>query len=150
MVEDDSGKRLLQLGVEDIGEKVIFDGQESERKPFGNKISCESTTHRAAWKTFENGSRADYQDRIDRVTLSRPLVSDKDKTTVQRRIYPSEARERLTTYRAKLTAVIRWKVFADDGSATEYEEVRECGLLPVMVRVGPLTWPSNHGCLLKQ
>lgn len=72
---------------------------------------------------------------IDRVTLSRPLLSDKDKTTVQRKIYPSEARERLTTYRAKLTAVIKWNEEGDKGEVRQYEEVKECGLLPVMVRV---------------
>lgn len=41
LVEDgDGGKGLLQLGVEDIGDKVAFDGQVTERKPFGNKITC--------------------------------------------------------------------------------------------------------------
>lgn len=41
LVEDDvTGKGLLQLGVEDVGEKWIFDGQGSERLPWGNKISC--------------------------------------------------------------------------------------------------------------
>lgn len=42
LVEDgESGKGLLQRGIEDIGEKVVFDGQISARKPWGNKISCE-------------------------------------------------------------------------------------------------------------
>lgn len=43
LVEDGSdgaGKGLLQLGVEDIGEKVVFDGQAEEGRPFGSKISC--------------------------------------------------------------------------------------------------------------
>lgn len=37
---DDGTPGLLQLGVEDIGEKVVFDGQASEEMPFGNKITC--------------------------------------------------------------------------------------------------------------
>lgn len=75
------------------------------------------------------------EDKIERVTLSKPLLSEKDKTAIQRKLFPSEARERLTTYRAKLTVLIKWKVQGDDGAVKEYEEVRDCGLLPVMVRV---------------
>lgn len=42
LVEDDqTGQGLLQLGVESIGKKVVFDGQASASKPWGNKISCE-------------------------------------------------------------------------------------------------------------
>jgi DNA-directed RNA polymerase I subunit RPA2 len=50
-------------------------------------------------------------------------------------MFPTEARERLTTYRAKLTASITWKVTGEDGESREYLETKECGLLPVMVRV---------------
>ena len=39
---DGTGKGLLQMGVEDIGEKVIFDGEAVEGAPFGTKIACES------------------------------------------------------------------------------------------------------------
>lgn len=35
------GKGLMQLGVEDIGEKSIFDGKPDENRPFGAKITCE-------------------------------------------------------------------------------------------------------------
>jgi hypothetical protein len=34
------GKGLLQLGVEDIGEKAVFDGKGDEERPWGNKITC--------------------------------------------------------------------------------------------------------------
>jgi DNA-directed RNA polymerase I subunit RPA2 len=34
------GAGLLQLGVNDIGQKVVFDGRATEGKPFGNKITC--------------------------------------------------------------------------------------------------------------
>jgi DNA-directed RNA polymerase I subunit RPA2 len=41
LVEDgESGVGLLQLGVNEIGEKVVFDGQQTDRKPWGNKITC--------------------------------------------------------------------------------------------------------------
>lgn len=37
---DDGQPGLLQLGVQDIGEKVVFDGKSEEGLPFGNKITC--------------------------------------------------------------------------------------------------------------
>ncbi|WVR09206.1 hypothetical protein IAU60_006268 [Kwoniella sp. DSM 27419] len=115
LVEDEGhpeGKGLLQLGIEDIGEKVVFDNKpfEGENGEFGTKISY----------------------RIDRVALSRPLVPEKDKLAVERRIFPTEARERLTTYRSRLTVNIRWTITGPDGVSREHEEIKECGLLPVM------------------
>lgn len=38
---DGTGKGLMQLGVDDIGEKCVFDGLVEPGKPFGNKVSCE-------------------------------------------------------------------------------------------------------------
>lgn len=40
--DEDGTPGLLQLGVNDIGEKVVFDGKASEDMPFGNKITCGS------------------------------------------------------------------------------------------------------------
>ena len=40
LIEDSTGKGLLQMGVEDIGEKSVFDGQGDEERPWGNKITC--------------------------------------------------------------------------------------------------------------
>jgi DNA-directed RNA polymerase I subunit RPA2 len=37
---DGTGKGLLQLGVEDIDPKCIFDGQQEQGFPFGTKIAC--------------------------------------------------------------------------------------------------------------
>ncbi|WVF65732.1 hypothetical protein IAT40_000464 [Kwoniella sp. CBS 6097] len=117
LVEDEGnagGKGLMQLGVEDIGEKVIFDGKpwEGQGGEWGTKISY----------------------RIDRVALSKPLVPEKDKLAIERRIFPSEARERLATYRSRLTVNIRWTVTGPDGVSREHEEIKECGLLPIMTR----------------
>jgi len=38
---EDGAPGLLQLGVEDIGEKVVFDGIPTDSMPFGTKITCE-------------------------------------------------------------------------------------------------------------
>jgi hypothetical protein len=40
VADDVDGAGLLQLGVNDIGQKVVFDGRATEGKPFGNKITC--------------------------------------------------------------------------------------------------------------
>lgn len=120
----DGAPGLLQMGVEDIGEKVVFDGKTSEGMPYGNKITCEC-------EVVEYVLTAD---RISQVALGKPLVSDRDKLARERRIFPTEARERLTTYRSRLTVTIKWKVTTVEGATREFDEVRECGLLPVMVK----------------
>ena len=40
-VGDPRGKGLLQIGVEDIGEKCVFDGKLTNALPFGAKITCQ-------------------------------------------------------------------------------------------------------------
>ncbi|KAL7410627.1 DNA-directed RNA polymerase i polypeptide 2 [Mrakia frigida] len=100
-----TGKGLLALAVDDIAAKVVFDGKKPGQ---GNRLSI----------------------RISDVSIGRPLVPDKDKTAKERRVFPSEARERLTTYKSKMTARIRWSV----NEGPEHEETRELGYLPVMVR----------------
>lgn len=72
---------------------------------------------------------------MSKVILGKPLVSDRDKHSKERRIYPTEGRERLTTYRSKLTATIEWIVYRPGAAPERFDEVRECGLLPIMVRV---------------
>lgn len=74
-------------------------------------------------------------DRIQSINLAKPLISERDKTATERRSFPSEARERLTTYRSRLTVVIEFVLEDEDGSRKAYQETRDCGLLPVMVRV---------------
>ena len=56
-------------------------------------------------------------------------MSAKDKTTINRRIYPSECRERMNSYRARL--ILKFAYSVDDGP--EEFENREAGLLPIMV-----------------
>ncbi|WWC91401.1 uncharacterized protein L201_006345 [Kwoniella dendrophila CBS 6074] len=117
LIDDEGEKGLLQLGIEDIGEKVVFD-----QKPFEDQNG----------KLNGFGTKISY--RIDRVALSKPLVPEKDKLAIERRIFPTEARERLTTYRSRLTVNIRWTVTGPNGVSREHEEIKECGLLPVMTR----------------
>lgn len=62
LIEDEGvGKGLLQLGVEDLGEKVVFDGVGSgEDGGLGNKISCEFgymlSGHGSGWLRRGSGS----------------------------------------------------------------------------------------------
>ncbi len=39
--EKNGGKGLLQLGVEDIGNKVVFDQKGADEGRLGNKITCQ-------------------------------------------------------------------------------------------------------------
>ncbi|KZV90995.1 beta and beta-prime subunits of DNA dependent RNA-polymerase [Exidia glandulosa HHB12029] len=46
------------------------------------------------------------------------------------RIYPAEARERLTSYRGRMTAKLSWSL----NGGPEHSMMRDCGLVPIMVR----------------
>ncbi|TBU28757.1 beta and beta-prime subunits of DNA dependent RNA-polymerase [Dichomitus squalens] len=110
---DGDGRGLLSLGLEDIGRRVVFDGKgdigaESGQRGWGNRLTM--------W--------------YEQVTVARPMVPEKDKDAVERRVFPTEARERLTSYRGRMTAKICWQV--NDGPVEV--EMRDCGLLPIMVR----------------
>ncbi|CAE6435969.1 unnamed protein product [Rhizoctonia solani] len=113
MLEDGDGKGLLSLGIKDIGPKVVFDGTGT----------LGETSGAAGW-----GNRLSI--RVSDIAVGRPMVSDKDRNVVERQVYPSEARERLTSYRGKLTVKLAWSV----NGGPEHEESRDCGLLPIMVR----------------
>lgn len=52
---DDGTAGLLQLGVQDIGEKVVFDGKPTEKMPFGSKITCMS--HQPDTRSHQIGYR---------------------------------------------------------------------------------------------
>ncbi|KIM25180.1 hypothetical protein M408DRAFT_220951 [Serendipita vermifera MAFF 305830] len=106
---DTDGKGLLTLGLRDIGQKIIFSGAgTSPENPLGAKL--------AIW--------------IEQVNVTRPMLSEKDRQATERRIFPSEARERLISYRGRMTAKICWSV----NGGPENSETRDCGALPIMVR----------------
>lgn len=97
---------LLNLAVKDIGTKTVFDSTDPDR--LGNKLSF----------------------RIDSVQIAKPAVSPKDHTTLNRKTYPAECRDRLSTYKSRLTLKFAYRV--NDGP--EVFETREAGLLPIMLR----------------
>lgn len=97
---------LLNLSVKDIGTKTVFDSSDPHR--LGNKLRI----------------------RIDSVQLAKPSVPQSDKLSVNRRTYPTECRERMTTYRSRLMLKLAWSV--NDGP--EVSEVRDAGQVPVMLK----------------
>ncbi|KAJ3529741.1 hypothetical protein NM688_g7810 [Phlebia brevispora] len=110
---DGDGRGLLSLGIKNIGERVVFDGKgevgtESGQRGWGNRLTM--------W--------------YEQVSIARPMVSERDQNAKQRKVFPTEARERLTSYRGKMTAKICWRV--NDGPVET--EVKDCGLVPIMVR----------------
>ncbi|KAF9238805.1 hypothetical protein BU15DRAFT_88248 [Melanogaster broomeanus] len=112
---DGDGKGLLFLGLKDIGERVVFDGTgqlgtESGQTGWGNRLSI--------W--------------IEEVSIAPPRVPDRDTWSTERRVYPSEARERLTSYRGRMQAKVCWKINGD--AHPDQCVMRDCGLVPIMVR----------------
>ncbi|KAF9464822.1 DNA-directed RNA polymerase I polypeptide 2 [Collybia nuda] len=110
---DGDGRGLLSLALKDIGERVVFDGtgkpgSESGVSGWGNRMRI--------W--------------IDQVTIARPMVPEKDKSALERRVFPSEARERLTSYRGRMTIKLCWT----DIQGQKHEMPKDCGLVPIMVR----------------
>ncbi|CCE86373.1 Piso0_004858 [Millerozyma farinosa CBS 7064] len=97
---------LLNLGVKDIGSKSIFDSNDEGR--LGNKLSI----------------------RVDSVQLAKPSVPNNDKLSINRRTYPAECRERMTTYRSRLMLKVTWKVNDEE----EVSEIREAGQVPIMLK----------------
>jgi DNA-directed RNA polymerase I subunit RPA2 len=80
------------------------------------------------------------------------MVPDKDRTAIERKVFPTEvrpfstithqllsalpnilaqARERLTSYRGRMTIKLCWT----DISGQQHDIMKDCGLVPVMVRV---------------
>ncbi|KAE8219581.1 hypothetical protein CF319_g6747 [Tilletia indica] len=106
---------LLARAIQRLPPRVVFDGKgtaadgsEESGSGLGNRLEL----------------------RIAGVSLARPLVADKAKDVHERRVFPSECRERLTTYRARMTAQIDWSI---NGQPAKTETVN-LGHVPVMVK----------------
>lgn len=99
---------LLNVAVKDIGAKTIFDSKDQERVG-PNKLCI----------------------RVDSVQIAKPAVPITDKLSVNRNTYPSECRERHTSYKGRLLLKLAWSV--NDGAEEEVTEIRDAGQLPVMV-----------------
>ncbi|QPG73218.1 hypothetical protein FOA43_000525 [Brettanomyces nanus] len=97
---------LLNLAVKDIGTKTIFDSTNPDF--LGNRLDI----------------------RVDSVQIAKPTVPSSDKLSLVRTIYPSECRERLNSYRGRLLLKVTY--IANNGK--EVSQVKEAGLLPVMIR----------------
>ena len=106
---------LLNQGVQDIGEKVIFDGKSIAGEEdinsgyLGNKLSLS----------------------VEQVSIAKPTSNDGISAAVERKFYPSEARQRLTSYRGKLLLKLKWSV---NNGEEVYTDTRDCGGLPVMLQ----------------
>ncbi|PWN51491.1 putative RPA135-DNA-directed RNA polymerase I, 135 kd subunit [Violaceomyces palustris] len=101
------GIGLLERSVRNISPKVVFDN-----------------------KGGENGRGNRMVLRVDSISMGRPTVPDRARDARERRTFPTECRERLVTYKARLTARFSWSV----NGAPEQSEIRDLGQAPVMVR----------------
>ncbi|KAK4055158.1 hypothetical protein OIV83_000438 [Microbotryomycetes sp. JL201] len=102
----DHSRGLLDMAVADLQPKVVFDNRNAAEGQFGRRLEL----------------------KIDNVLVARPMAAEKG--LAQRRIYPSEARERLNTYSSEMTARISWSV---DGGEV-HSVTRNLGNMPVMVK----------------
>ncbi|CAH1759612.1 3579_t:CDS:10 [Entrophospora sp. SA101] len=102
-------KSLLNFAIDDIGVREIFDVP-VDSLVAGNKLSI--------W--------------IDEVNIARPLLPENVsvRLTSTRLIYPTECRERLTTYAGRMTIKLCWKV--NDGPVNI--ESKYMGMVPIMVK----------------
>jgi len=99
------GGGLLERSLATLASRVVFDGHGDDG--LGNRLEL----------------------RIDSISLSRPMVPDRAKDALDRRVFPDECRNRLVTYRGRLTARVTWTV--NDGP--EQSDIRDMGQVPVMV-----------------
>lgn len=99
---------LLEHAIRDIGTKVQLDGEPGDE--YQNKLSV----------------------KLKEFFVEKPQIPPTNKfSTRNREIFPAECRERHVTYRGKLRVKLQYKI-----NDEPWEEcVRECGQLPVMVKV---------------
>lgn len=98
---------LLNIAVKDIGAKTVIAPSADSRR--GNKLSI--------W--------------VDSVQVGKPEANTVDAAQTDRRMMPSEARERMASYRARMSLRVKWRV--NDGDV--HTEIREAGLLPIMLQL---------------
>ncbi|WFD30693.1 DNA-directed RNA polymerase [Malassezia sp. CBS 17886] len=100
------GTGLLEKSLRTLPSRVVFDAH-GDGGDLGNRLEL----------------------RIDSVSLARPMVPDRAKDALDRRVFPDETRNRLVSYRGRLTARVSWTV----NGGPEQSEIRDLGLVPVMV-----------------
>lgn len=90
---DGDGRGLLSLGIQGIGERVVFDGKgdvgsESGQRGWGNRLTSACTPlHMSYVEMFcDIDLKVWYED----VSIARPRVSDRDQMSRETRVYPTE------------------------------------------------------------
>ncbi|KAH9444564.1 hypothetical protein MJO28_013414 [Puccinia striiformis f. sp. tritici] len=106
----DGSPGLLGLAIADLPSKVVFDSE------------------RQAGEHRDSRNRLEFK--ITELMVSNPLAMEKGQGALRDRIYPTEARERLTTYAGKISAKVTWSL----NNGTPQNEYRDFGLLPIMVK----------------
>ncbi|AMD22924.1 HHR155Wp [Eremothecium sinecaudum] len=105
------GGGLLNQAMKDIGAKVVFDGKRTDENPnyLGNKLSFE----------------------VEQISVMKPMTNDGVSMAMERKVFPAESRQLLSSYKGKLMLKLKWNV---NNGETVYSEVRDCGWLPIMLR----------------
>lgn len=93
---DGDGKGILSLALKDIGERVVFDGtgeqnSESGTGGWGNRMRSVFMFIVRRSNTLQ--IMTDYVSVlvwIEKVTIARPMVPEKDDRALERRVFPSE------------------------------------------------------------
>ena len=105
------GQNLVGEALKDIGTYTVADGDSRD--------------------TSRTTPRNELQMRVSDLTLATPRIPDANKfSTRNRNIYPSECRERHSTYRGNLRAKLHYRV----NNGQWEESIRNIGQLPIMVR----------------
>ncbi|GLI77743.1 DNA-directed RNA polymerase I subunit RPA2 [Penicillium ochrochloron] len=115
------GSKILEEGLKDIGIKSFLDG--------------EAETPEQKKARIAEGRRAPKRNRLNvrvkEIFLDKPTLPPTNKFSHKNRnIYPSECRERHSTYRGKLRARLEYQINNGDWM----ESVRELGQVPIMMR----------------
>lgn len=83
------------------------------------------------YSSFDENTKPDkISFRVEEVQVGKPYVSQNDKISLNKKIFPSECRERSITYRARMILKVVWTV--NDGE--KQIEYREAGQLPIMLK----------------
>lgn len=105
-----AGDGLLDRAVRNIPSRVVFDRIQEPEMPQGR------------------GNRLEMK--LDGVALSRPTQSS-GLNGADVKVWPIECRERLITYKARMTARVSWRV---NGMSEWKSADRDMGMVPIMVK----------------
>ncbi|KAL1923734.1 uncharacterized protein VTP21DRAFT_8714 [Calcarisporiella thermophila] len=97
---------LLELSIRDIGNKVVFDSRGEDGTAQGNRMKI--------W--------------LEDLQVAKPSYSTKK--SVINKVFPSECRERLTSYTGAMRVKLCWSVNGNPPS----HEYKDLGQLPIMIK----------------